>query len=274
MVNIPKASIIGIFAMISWYGIRSKSYKISGDAAFIIGPIGILVTCFYKEIHLLITRCSYVQWALLLSTIFLGISLYLLIMKKSIFLKKEILFFQNSFNNHGWIDINGGGVIHYDDIAYSLNSSLEKISGSYSDGAEKKLDKKIGRDIVFSGYVYRPSRWSKEIPTDRLSIEDENNNGYGFCVYYNSNIANIEIIENGITVGCSEQKAFIAPKDQFYGFVLLLFKDGLIGLNIYNSYGAKMFSMSHKDKRFKNFDRIAVRGEAPFYIDELKIETI
>lgn len=188
--------------------------------------------------------------------------------------RKSVLFSQNLFNNHGWTDLNGGSVIHYDDIAYSLNSSLAKMSGSYSDGAEKSLNKKIERNIAFSGYVYRPSKWSRDISTDRLSIEGENNNGYGFCIYHGSNVADIETIENGITVGRSDQKAFIAPKDQFYSFVLSIFNNGLIELRIYNSYGSKIFSLSHKDKRFKSFDRIAVRGEAPFYIDELKIETI
>lgn len=269
-----QAIIIEVCAMFFGYGIRLKGYKISGDVAIAIGIIGIFMTCFYDGICLLITKYLWMQWIFIILTILFGINLYLLIRKKSLFSKREILFSQNLFNSHKWVDVNGGSVIHFDDIAYSLNSSLAKISGHYLDGAEKELKKKIKRNIVFSGQVYRPSKWINNVSTDRLSIEDSNNNGYGFCIYHSLNVADIEIIKDGKTIKCSEQKAFNAPKDQWYNFVLSIFKDGIIRLNIYNFYGNEIFSISYNNKDFKNFDRIVARGEAPFYIDELKIETL
>ena len=80
----------------------------------------------------------------------------------------------------GWLKYRDGIVLHTDEKSHTGKFSLKKSGFNDPNGGVKKISK-IGRGILFSGWVYRPSLEDGG-PADRLAIEDAKGNGYGFAV--------------------------------------------------------------------------------------------
>jgi len=79
-----------------------------------------------------------------------------------------------------WSPYRDGNVFHSDEKSHTGKCSLKKSGFNDPNGGVKKISK-IGRGILFSGWIYRPSKGDGG-PADRLAIEDAKGTGYGFAV--------------------------------------------------------------------------------------------
>lgn len=187
---------------------------------------------------------------------------------------KKVLFSDDIEKYSGWEDYKGGTIVQSDDFAYKGKFSLMKDNNGDPHGGFKKLNRQISFGIIFSGWINRP-----EIPSsylgDRLAIEDADFNGYGFCIAHNRNKVWIERRDKGNATLISIESKLVLPKDQWYQFKFYMKTGGRFELKLYDNLGKELSSLSSNvDATYKQFDQIAIHGGFPYYIDELKIETL
>lgn len=182
--------------------------------------------------------------------------------------------FSDNFNKFiEWYNYGKGIVIQSNDIAHNGNFSLKKDSNSDPNGGFKKLKKRTGLGIVFSGWIYRPSKSAGGLG-DRLAIEDSNFNGYGFCIAHNNNLVWIERRDRGKPSIISDKKNYIALKDKWYRFEFYLKEKGEFNLIIFDEMGGGAVDLNGRDFIYNTFDQVSVHGGFPYYIDNLKVDRI
>ena len=188
--------------------------------------------------------------------------------------QKEQLFIDNFENFVGWHNYGKGTVIQSQDIAYKGNFSLKKDGNSDPNGGFKKMIERVGLEIVFSGWIYRPSQSAGGLG-DRLAIEDANFNGYGFCIDHGSNCVWIERRDAGMPKKISPDHFLFTTKNQWYQFKFFMEEGGQFNLKLFLRRG-KLFREvnSDIDNSYNSFDQVAIHGGYPYYIDNLKVERI
>ena len=195
----------------------------------------------------------------------------------TLFHSNSAILLDNFEKLEGWLTYRDGNVLHSDEFAHSGKFSLKKTGFNDPNGGTKEF-KKTGRGILFSGWVYRPSNGDGG-PADRLSIEDNKGNGYGFAVRHEDDCFLIVIesriegaFEKNITAAKIESR-FKSLEDIWYQFNFQITKAEKIILNI-DCENQRVGNISADDSRYNQFQQIAVHGGYPYYIDELKVRKI
>lgn len=185
-----------------------------------------------------------------------------------------IIFLDDFEDEFKWEVYGEGKVVRSSEIVHSGKSSLKKINRGDPHGGFRNLEKPTHLNILFSGWIYRPSESSTSLG-DRLAIEDNNFNGYGFCINHNNNTAHIERRDKGRAKPISKRLNLPALMDQWYKFLFYMKKDGIFTLKLFNKKKDLILELeSNIDKGFGFFNRVVVHGGYPYYIDDLKIEKI
>ena len=187
--------------------------------------------------------------------------------------KPAILFYDQFKTLEGWQDYKKGTIAHSNDFFLKGNYSLKKHGNNDPNGGYKIFPKPISVNFCFSGWIYRPSG-KLGGKGDRLAVEDENFNGYGFSVAHDTNFVQIELREDGKPSKISRRNDFDCPKDDWYQFLFYIKKDGILELQIMNSKGNQLISLSGQNSKFDTFDRIVIHGGQPYYVDDIKVEAI
>lgn len=161
-----------------------------------------------------------------------------------------------------------------DECPYKGKFSLKKAGFNDPNGGFKKINR-IGRGLVFSGWVYRPSK-TEGGPADRLAIEDAKGNGYGFIIRHeeNSFVMGIEQRTENIS-GKSLKAAIIESElksltDVWYNFHLHITKGAKIVLTI-DCENQRLANIQGEDTEYRSFERVAVHGGYTYYVDSLKV---
>ncbi len=189
--------------------------------------------------------------------------------------KPNLLFYDSFEDDSEWKKHGSGEVYKSDEKIFSGKYSLKKDANPDPYGGFRLLGKKIRAPFIFSGWIYRSDiedgRWA-----DRLAIEDENNNGYGFSVSHGNSVTAIERRDGGnAQSGLLKGKGATPPLLKWYHFMMHFGRNGKLNLSIYDSSGVCLININDcKDKRYKEFDRIVVHGGYPYFIDDLKIMSI
>jgi len=175
--------------------------------------------------------------------------------------------------DQGWDKFREGAVVLSQEIqTHSGNSCLKKINNNDPNGGFKKIGRKINLGFIFTGWIYRPSDLQGGA-NDRIAIEDENHNGYGFAVRHNAKSANIERRDNGTGAMIGQSVQFSPVQDEWYRFVLNTYPAGKILLYLYNLQNNIIASVDAKDSTYSEFDRVAIHGGNPYYVDDFRIIT-
>lgn len=117
--------------------------------------------------------------------------------------------------------------------------------------------------VIFSGKIYRPSKHKDGI-ADRLAIEDENSNGYGFFAGRNGKLA-IEKRTRG-EPSTLKEVGWKPIENDWYKFELIIRKDRL-DLYIYNKEGDLIGKVEEvMDAEYDSLDRIVVHGGYVYYV--------
>ena len=194
--------------------------------------------------------------------------------------QKKMEIFSDDFERFvGWNKYKEGQVSQSNDFFHTGSFSLKKDLFGDANGGWKEIGRNIDfeegiKKILFSGWIYRPS-----VPTtshaDRLAIEDANSSGYGFCVNHLQNLVSIERRDNGRYSLISIPFGYKPPKDTWYEFEFCMMPEGKHVLYIYDDIeGIEVEINSFIDNKYLFFNRIAIHGGFPFYVDDLKVEII
>lgn len=176
-----------------------------------------------------------------------------------------------------WRPYREGRISQSEEVAHSGSFSLKKDSkDGLGDphGGFRSIGKTIRLGHVFSGWMYRPH---KNTPGggDRLAIEDENFNGYGFTVAHYSDVAWIERRDQGNPEVLTQRVSCDPPRDQWYQFEFYLRGSGEFELRLYDRSGREFCRVpSVRDGKYRSFDRVTVHGGFIYYVDDLKIEAL
>ncbi len=226
--------------------------------------IGIVSPIYYPAIE---PYAMYILW--------LGIALIVfpLLFQLYKYLSKNRVAFEDDFGSfNGWVNIPPGGVC-LDTLQYHTGaSSLKKYGANDPSGGYKKFAHKLRRGFIFSGWIYRPINFEGGAG-DRLAVEDNKGNGYGFSIVHGQRFVAIEKrneLSSENLQGLQFTGDFHIPQDDWYYFEFQLTSKGIIDFRIdYN--GNRVSLISIQDKSYKRFNRIAIHGGYPYYIDDLRI---
>jgi len=184
--------------------------------------------------------------------------------------KGETIIEENFQNFDGWERYLDGEISLTDEVApITGNHCLKKDSKNDPHGGFKTVGY-FGLGFVFSGWIFRPSS-KKGGKGDRIAIEDNSFNGYGFSIAHGSKFLVIERRDSGIPTEISGRVPFNAPKDAWYNFNFHSTPDGKFAIHINDKNGNRLSAITAVDSKYNNFDRIVIHGGHPYYVDGLKI---
>jgi Ca2+/Na+ antiporter len=172
-----------------------------------------------------------------------------------------------------------GGALFQSGEQKRIGSYSLKKSGTRGDpsGGFKEIGAIINRGFVLSGWLYRPSG-SVDGPCDRLAVENGEFNGYGFTVDHRDGMVWIDLREDGRSSEpyLSSKNSFNLPegqrfKDQWYQFEFYVRANGRLEIHIYDSLDNLIGSAGVSNDQYNSFDRVAVHGGSPYYVDALRI---
>ena len=189
--------------------------------------------------------------------------------------KRKQATFYDAFSDFDSWQQYGDGTIQQSNERHRVGRhSLKKI-GPHGDpdGGFREIDSVIRRGFVFSGWIYSPSG-RPQGKADRLAIEDSAHNGYGFSVNLTDGKFCIERRENGEARHLGAIHNIDLSRDGWYRFEFHVREGTGLTLRFYDSSGRFVEDTDASDGRHNSFDRVAVHGGFPFYVDELKIELI
>jgi hypothetical protein len=190
--------------------------------------------------------------------------------------KEPTVVFHDTFDTFAdWQQYRNGNISQSTDISpHTGTLCLKKDSNNDPNGGFKKIGRSIGLGFVFSGWVYSPAKRAGG-QSDRLAIEDSDFNGYGFSVNHDSNTVWIERRDKGEARVSVSKVSFDPPTDQWYQFKLYVKAGGRLELRLCDSAGKELLNVpSVSDEQYSSFNRVAVHGGFPYYVDELKIQTL
>lgn len=200
----------------------------------------------------------------------------------SIFSFGRVVFYDGFEEFTGWHDLTNdlvkganGSVEWSSEHVYKGRHSLKKTTDGDPSGGYKELKEKVGLNILFSGWIYRPSD-SRGGKGDRVAIEDENFNGYGLFVHHGKQtLLKIERRDEGRGGGDNVLKSVSCStiKDRWYQFKFYLKEGGRFDICIYDESSREIGKIKDaEDENYNSFDRIVVHGGYEYYLDCLKVE--
>lgn len=171
----------------------------------------------------------------------------------------------------GWEQYLEGRVSHSNEVRpHTGLFCLKKEYRNDPHGGYKIIGKSIGLGFIFSGWIFRLSGKSGG-KGDRLAIENEGFNGYGFYVNLAGKFAVIERRDGGIASKISRRSNFDPPQDEWYQFEFYSSSDGKFALYLNNSQGDRLLSITAVDSKYNQFDRIVIHGGQHYFVDNIKV---
>jgi hypothetical protein len=193
--------------------------------------------------------------------------------------QNTFIFFDNFEDNDvsDWTTYQSGNVTAANDpgapTGITSNYSLEKISYSDPHGGWKAIGTTLNtgaQGYILSGRIFRPSGYGGGA-ADRLAIEDNSFNGYGFVTNHSNNLS-IERRDGGTGTTIGAQTSDDPPEDSWYKFSFLLMPGGTFDLYYYDIDDTSLWSLINRsDATYSSFDRITVHGGYEYYVDDLRI---
>lgn len=184
------------------------------------------------------------------------------------------LFYDQFDTFSGWTKYDKGDVSQSAEFYHTGIHSLKKHSKNDPNGGFKEIGRSINLGILFSGWMYRPTKQGGG-QANRLAIEDGHFNGYGFAVDSDKNTVCIERRDNGRRTRIGSEALLNSPLlDQWYRFEFYMRTGGEFKLRLYNHSEEKLAEIASEDSKYALFDRIVVHGGFPYYIDEIRIQAL
>ncbi len=246
---------------------------------YVIHPIPVAIATYLSlflsiDLDSLYIAPSIIHSLLLLSSIAASFAIFAYFRYRASKGKPRIVIFESFENEIDWKDYGTGQVSRSDENSWSGKYSLKKDKNPDPYGGYRLIGKKIKPPFLFCGWIYRSDiaegRWA-----DRLAIEDENNNGYGFSISHGNRVSAIERREGGKPTKSIKMDGSTPPLNKWYQFIMHVGLSGKLSLSIHDSTGVCLVNINGCwDKKYKEFDRIVIHGGYPYYVDDLKIISI
>lgn len=214
-------------------------------------------------------------WSVAVATGLVVANILLTLWLISLYRRKDKVVFSDSFDSFcGWERYGSGTVSHVSQVSRTGRFCLKKDGEGDPSGGFRQIGRSISPGFLFSGWIYRPDRRTRG-NGDRIAIENEEGNGYGFTVAHFQDQIWIEKRTGGSPSDLSPRLAFTPPRGQWYQFEFHVRTGGKLGLRIYDAWGSKLHSIAGiSDDSYCSFDRVAMRGGFPYYVDDLRVELL
>ncbi len=189
------------------------------------------------------------------------------------FPKTKLIFEDDFTSDKGWQQYRNGTIEIKQGTSRSHGKALKKDKNADPDGGYLQIGQVFKNGFCFSGWIYSPKERGQNAWGDRLAIEGENFDGYGFAIAQSLGRVEIERRDGGVEAVCiSERVIFSPPKESWYRFEFIRLENGEMSLYLYDLSGAKLAQVFANDKKYNSFDRVAVHGGYPYYVDNLQIK--
>lgn len=184
--------------------------------------------------------------------------------------EETLIFIDNFDTDEGWEKYQKGIVSLSKEHVRTGECSLKKDQHSEPNGGYKIISK-VEMDIILEGWIYRPSNF-KGGQADRLAIEGDDFNGYGFFIGHKSHTFGIERRDGGRakTLVTGQHKL---PIDNWYKFEFKLKNGGSFDLFLYDHLERMIIGIvDAKDNKYNSFDKVSIHGGFEYYVDQLKLQ--
>lgn len=183
-----------------------------------------------------------------------------------------IVFFDDFETFTGWTTVGTGVVSQSSTQAYSGTYSAYKTTNGDPNGAYKLLDRSINREFVLTAWIWRESDTGGTL--DRLALVDSSGNGYGLATFASSTLQ-IERRDaySGNSINTYSPSWTRPVNTAWYKVEFIGNSDNTFTFNIYDDSGAFQdgFTSSADATYSGPFDRVAILGGYPFYVDDLRV---
>jgi len=185
----------------------------------------------------------------------------------------DIIFIDECEELIGWKQYLSGKV-DLDNFSLNGQFSLKKTGNGDPNGAYKIIGSKFKIGYKLIALIYSPEN-RKSAKADRIAIEDENFNGYGFNVTPNNKNCQIELRKNGKSIAGYALKEFNIAKNRWYKVEFTVYKNWYSELKIFDTEEQLLCETKHTfDSEYTSFDRISIHGGVNYNVDSLRIERI
>lgn len=187
----------------------------------------------------------------------------------------EPIVFSDNFESYtGWLTYGTGTVSQSSTRAYEGTFSLIKSAGSLGNGGYKILGVTLTKPYTLEYWAYSVS--PRTALSDRVSIVDSNNNGYGVSVSdANSKIERVTGINNNTSIEVLDISTAILntrTDNVWYRVKFTANADNTFTLTTYNLAGTVLVNVtSSVDTTTTSFDRILIAGGNTYHIDNIRI---
>jgi hypothetical protein len=192
-------------------------------------------------------------------------------LKKSNGNSNIIIFEDNCENLNGWNTYNKGKI---DLIKNSLNGTfcIRKYGSGDPNGAYKIIGDKFKVGFKMTVLIFSPEE-RQNATADRLSLENESFNGYGFCINPIARFCALEGRKNGQSTGVFSMVEFIIPNNRWYIVEFFLAENWYAEIKIYDTSKSMICKSNYTFKQeIVTFDRVAIHGGVNYNIDNILIE--
>ena len=173
-------------------------------------------------------------------------------------------------SSDSWQKIGSGEIVLVAHCPHMDGACIKKTGGGDPSGGFQMLKRETRRGLILSAEFFHPSKRVGG-PADRFAIENEDFNGYGFCLTDSCRTLLVERRDMMRAVTLSTKKVNLKP-ETWYKFSLSVGEGPSIVLRIYDESGAEIETLDDAtDTSYDQFDRVAIHGGAEYYVRKIEV---
>jgi len=172
----------------------------------------------------------------------------------------------------GWQEYIDGVLRREVDPTDSSRHCLMKCQQGDPSGGFKLLQEPTNRGFSFRGRLLSLSSRSGG-EGNRLSVTNEDFDGYGFVIYQNRKTLALERRRKGRATALSAAVEANVPTDEWYGFRLDV-SESTVSVSLSDDSGAIIAELAIEDSEQTGFDRVVVHGGYDYYIGDLLVVSL
>lgn len=187
----------------------------------------------------------------------------------------EVIDFYDDFETFtGWTTQGTGTVTQSSAQAYAGTYSAYKQTNGDPNGAYKLLTNSVSRNYTLECWIF--SEGSRSVGgSDKIAIVNSSGSGYNLRI--DASTIYVEVRTNWSTATTFSSASSTRINNVWYRVVFIAYTDSTFRLEVYNSTGTQIGLISQSISNTTHsgpFDRVAILGGYPYYVDNLKVSHI
>lgn len=163
-----------------------------------------------------------------------------------------------------WEALGEGEVVLASECPGSNGPCLQKVGSGDPNGGFRKLEEPAIRPLTLTAWILHPSTRGGG-PADRVALESEAGDGYGFCLTQRGTALWIERRDEQKPLALAKKSVQLL-EDTWYRYVLRMGAGGCVELRVFDEGGHEVEQiLGTVDSTHTTFDRVTIRGGAEYY---------